>query len=132
LGTNPSHFARPRDIDIDEQGNLYIVDASHQNVQMFNKDGRLLMYFGDADSMSMPAGVAVSTENLEFFQERASSGFDIDKVVFVANHFDNRLSIFGFGKRRGIDYEKEYAELMRIRKQRLAEQQPEQPEQPEQ
>jgi DNA-binding beta-propeller fold protein YncE len=120
LGTNPSHFARPRDIDIDEDGNLYIVDASHQNVQMFNQQGQLLMYFGSPESMSGPAGVAVTTENIEYYQKFASSGFDLEKVVFVANHFDNRLSVFGFGKLRGVNYEEEYAELMRIRTERLA------------
>jgi DNA-binding beta-propeller fold protein YncE len=121
MGTNPSFFSRPRDVEVDHEGNVYVVDAGHQNVQMFNKEGRLLMFFGDANSMSMPAGIAVSTDNLEYFQSLASPGFVLDRVIYVANHFDNRLSIFGFGKRKGIDYEAEYTEIMQVREEKRQE-----------
>jgi DNA-binding beta-propeller fold protein YncE len=113
MGTNFANFGRPKGIAVDHQGQTYIVDAAHQNVQIFNDEGRLLMYFGGADalagSMNLPAGIAVTRDNLDYYQTLASPDFELESVLLVTNHFgDNRLGVYGIGKLRGVDYEKEY------------------------
>lgn len=113
LGTNFANFGRPRGIAVDDNGMIYVVDAAHQNVQIFNDAGRLLMFFGGRNSvaggMNLPAGVAVTRDNLEYYQTLAEPDFELESVVLVTNHFgDNRLAIYGMGKLRGVDYEKEY------------------------
>jgi hypothetical protein len=71
------------------------------------------MYFGGADalagSMNLPAGIAVTRDNLDYYQTLASPDFELESVLLVTNHFgDNRLGVYGIGKLRGVDYEKEY------------------------
>lgn len=109
LGANFAHFARPRGIATDDAGSFYIVDASHQNVQVFNRDGRLLMFFGGTQTMQLPSGVDVTTDNLDFFQGMAAPGFKLDAIALVTSHFGKRrLGVYGLGKLEEIDYEQEY------------------------
>jgi len=120
MGSNYGHFSRPRGIAIDDNFFTYVVDAAHENVQMFNEQGRLLMFFGDGKTQS-PAGIAITSESLEFFQALAAPGFELDQVLLVTSHFgDNRVGVYGMGKQRGIDYEAEYSEIKR-KLQELAE-----------
>ena len=46
IGNNPGHFARPRGIAFDREDRLYAVDASFNNVQIFNSQRQLLLFFG--------------------------------------------------------------------------------------
>jgi hypothetical protein len=110
LGDAFGQFGRPRGITVDKEGIIYVADASHQNVQMFNGKGRLLMFFGDPGlpdgSLNLPAHVAVSYDNLEYFQKLADPSFVVEKVVFVTNQFGPaKLSIYGFGHPRGVEAE---------------------------
>lgn len=120
LGNVVSLFGRPRGITVDDQGFIYIVDAAHQNVQIFNEQGRLLMYFGGPGEMKLPASVTVTKENLDIFQKMAAPNFELERVVFVTNHFGNkRLAVYGLGKRRGIDYDAEYAAIKKDLEERI-------------
>ncbi|PLX84877.1 MAG: hypothetical protein C0618_11060 [Desulfuromonas sp.] len=121
MGNVVSLFGRPRGIHVDDQGLIYVVDASHQNIQIFNQEGRLLMFFGGSNEMRLPASVAVSTENLEFFQQYAAPNFELERVVYVSNHFgDKRLAVYGLGQRRGVDYEAEYRLIREEREAEIA------------
>jgi len=113
MGTNYGHFSRPRGIAVDDNLFTYVVDAAHENVQVFNEQGRLLMFFADGKTQS-PAGVTVTKESMDFFQTLAAPGFELDQVLLVTSHFgNNRVGVYGMGKQRGIDYEAEYAEIKR-------------------
>jgi DNA-binding beta-propeller fold protein YncE len=126
LGNVVSLFGRPRGIAVDDQGRIYIVDAAHQNVQIFNESGRLLMYFGGPGEMKLPASVAVTKENLDLFQALAAPNFELERVILVTNHFgDKRLAIYGLGKRKGIDYDAEYAAIKKELEDRIRREQEE-------
>ena len=45
-GVGLGQFVRPKGIACDRESNLFVVDAGFENTQMFNKDGKLLMFFG--------------------------------------------------------------------------------------
>ena len=45
IGNVPGTFSRPKGIAVDKDENIYIVDASFENVQIFNSEGKLLMFF---------------------------------------------------------------------------------------
>jgi DNA-binding beta-propeller fold protein YncE len=112
MGTNQAFFSRPRGLAADEKGRIYVVDGGHQNVQVFSNAGRLLMFFGDKETMRLPSGIAITTENLDYYQTLAEPGFKLDRVLLVTSQFGNqRLGIYGMGKMEGIDYDAEYAAI---------------------
>ncbi len=112
-GDNLGHFARPRDITVDRNGLLYVVDAAFENVQIFRNDGQLLFWIGnnpqgERGKLSLPAGVAVDYDNMEYFQQYADPNFDIEHLILVTSQFGrDRLNVYGFGKQRGRQYPSE-------------------------
>ncbi|WP_243374059.1 hypothetical protein [Geotalea sp. SG265] len=107
LGDGFGQFGRPKGITVDDAGRIYVADSAHQNVQLFNEKGRLLMFFGDPGSapggtMNLPTSVAVSKENLDFYQKMADPSFELENVIFVINQYgSNKLSVYGLGHRKG-------------------------------
>ena len=47
-------FARPKEVDTDREGNVYVVDAAFGNFQIFSPDGELLMYIGERGDANAP------------------------------------------------------------------------------
>ena len=114
LGQNLNAFGRPRGIAVDRDGMVYIVDSAAQNTRIFDDKFRILMDFagpGTRASLNVPAGIAVTTDNLDYYQKLAQPDFILDKVIFVVSQFgDNKISIFGLGK-KGVDYDAEYRKI---------------------
>jgi len=133
LGDAYGQFSRPKGLTVDEQGRLYVVDTAYQNVQMFDEKGQLLMFFGGPDvpvgSMNLPAGITVSKDNLAYYQTLADPSFELEQVILVTNQVgDNmKVGIYGFGKKKGVDYDKwlqerlDEIEQARLKKQMLEE-----------
>lgn len=126
LGDGFGQFSRPKGIAADGNGYLYVIDSAFQNVQVLTEQGRILMFFGGADlktgGMNLPAGITLSKDNLPYFQTLADKNFEIEQVVLVANQFgDPKIGIYGFGKQRGIDYEKEYKRIQEERERKAKE-----------
>lgn len=103
-------FTRPKGVAVDKDGWIYVVDAAFSNVQVFDKDARhLLGYFGSpglpAGSLNLPAGIAVTSDNLSYFQALAAPDFILDKVVFVTNQstsvINPTISVYGMGEMKG-------------------------------
>ncbi len=110
VGTGFGQFARPKGIALDREGRLYVVDAAFENVQVFNKDGKLLIYFGGAgdqpDSLNLPTDITIDYENVKYFQQYAAPGFKLEYIVIVTSQFGvNTINVFGFGKMVDMDYD---------------------------
>jgi DNA-binding beta-propeller fold protein YncE len=112
-GDSYSEFSRPRSVALDHEGRMYVVDGGHQNVQVFDKSGRLLTFFGNPDpelpagaSLNLPAGIAVSSDNLDYFQKFAAPGFKLETIIYVINQYGRpTISVFGLGLMEGMKYE---------------------------
>ena len=48
LGDSPGTFSRPAGIGVDSEGHIYVVDTAFNNFQIFNDEGRLLLWIGKA------------------------------------------------------------------------------------
>jgi DNA-binding beta-propeller fold protein YncE len=101
-GQGPGQFARNKGVAVDRTGNVYIVDAASQLVQIFNPEGQLLLFFGEPGAceypMVLPAGVTIDYENVDYFQSYAAEGFELEYVVFVSNQYGPRkVAVYGFG-----------------------------------
>ncbi|MBJ6751534.1 NHL repeat-containing protein [Geomonas anaerohicana] len=128
LGTGLAEFNRPRTISFDKGGIMYVVDAATQNVRLLDKDFRLLMSFGEPGtpgSLNVPAGLAVSDEDLDYYQKFAAPDFVLDRVIFVISQFgESKISVYGLGKKKGVDYDalvKERIEQIRQKEEAMTE-----------
>jgi hypothetical protein len=116
LGDNPGHFARPKGLAIDREGLLYAADAAFNNVQIFNPEGRLLMFFGEN------AKVTIDTENVDLFRSYAAPEFEVEHLILVTSQFGERkVSVYGFGKEKGKHYPTEEEILREINERRRRE-----------
>jgi len=102
-GMNIGQFVRIKGIALDQESNIYAVDAAFENVQIFDKSGQLLMFFGGPYQgpgyMAMPAKVAIDYENLEYFEKYLDPEFTLDYLVFVTNQYGpEKIGIYGFVK----------------------------------
>ncbi len=96
-GRGMGQFVRPKEIGFDRSGNLYVVDAAFENVQIFNKEGQLLMYMGRPVNMNLPAGIGFSYNNLDNFKDYLYEDFDLKFLIFVTNQFgSNKIGVYGF------------------------------------
>ncbi len=125
LGITVGEFGRPRGIAVDNDGYIYVVDAAAQLVQIFDERMRLMMFFGapgTPGSLNIPAGIAVSTDNLDYYQKMAAPGFKLEKVLFVVSQVgDHLVSIYGVGKKQGVDYDADVKKTIALQAKMAAE-----------
>jgi DNA-binding beta-propeller fold protein YncE len=103
-GVAPGMFARPKGLAVDRQGITYVVDAATQVVQLFDTEGRLLLYFAQAGASTqgdvvLPAVVKVDYDNLSYFQKYVAPGHKLDYLILVTSQFGGqKVSVYGFLK----------------------------------
>lgn len=100
-GNNFGQFVRPKGIALDRELNRYVVDAAFENVQIFNKNNELLMFFGGGSKgpggMSLPAKVYIDYENIKYFDKFVNPDFKIKYLILVTNIIgDNKLNIYAY------------------------------------
>lgn len=80
--TTPGDFARPTNVAVDGDGNVYVSDTMNFRIQVFDADGNLIRTWGKAgDSpgyFARPKGIAI----------------DSDGDVWVADEVQDRLQLF--------------------------------------
>jgi len=112
-GDRVGNFARPKATAVDRDGNIYAVDVAFQNIQIFDSEGRILMYFGTATDQArtlvMPSGIALTYDRMDIFQKYADPGFTLEYVIAVASqgappNIGSKITLYGFGKMAGFDY----------------------------
>jgi sugar lactone lactonase YvrE len=100
-GDRLGQFARPKGIAVDRESNLYVVDAGFENTQIFDKNGKLLMFFGGSykgpGDMWLPAKVTIDYDNLTFFEKYVDPRFKLKYLILVTNQFGpDKLNIYGY------------------------------------
>lgn len=80
--TDPGNFAKPTNVAVDQDGNVYVTDTLNDRVEIFDADGNFIRTFGKngdcAGCFARPKGIAI----------------DADGHVWVADAMLNRLQIF--------------------------------------
>ncbi|NOX64569.1 MAG: hypothetical protein GXO85_01930 [Chlorobi bacterium] len=105
-GKGLGQFVRPKGIAVDKEGKLYVVDAGFENVQIFDKKGNLLMFFGGTyngpGGMWLPAKVIIDYDNLKYFQKYVDDRFNLKYLIFVTNQYGpDKINVYGY-----VEYKK--------------------------
>ena len=85
-GNVSGRFASPKGIALDSDGDIYVTDALMDNLQIFDRTGRLLLLVGrkghsDGEFMS-PGGITI----------------DQNDKIYVVETFNKRIQIFQYVK----------------------------------
>ncbi len=62
-----SVLAKPFGIDVDEQGNLYVMDRTSGDIKIYDRNGEYLRKIGDKSQFSMPTGLAVTPDGTKIY-----------------------------------------------------------------
>lgn len=102
-GPAMGQFIRPKGLAVDRLRRLYVVDAGFDNVQIFNEEGALLLFFGgptgELGGLNLPADIHLSyeEEDLALFRPYVASGYDLEYVVLVSSQYGQGLvNVYGF------------------------------------
>jgi sugar lactone lactonase YvrE len=107
-GRNAGNFARNKGIALDREGRIYVVDAAFQNVQVFNKEFKLLLFMlgpgSEPHNINLPAGVVIDYDNIQYFKQYISPQFDPEYLLLVTSNFGlNKVNVYVFGNYKGQD-----------------------------
>lgn len=111
VGDSVGNFSRPKGIAITRDKLMYVIDSAFENVQMFNAEGRPLLFIahggGQPEDLALPAGIAISYELAPLFQKYAAEGFKLEHIIAVTSQAGpSKVNIYGYGRQEGADYSK--------------------------
>jgi hypothetical protein len=121
LGDNIDEFIRPKGIAIDNEDRIWVVDAGPEVAKIYNQQAQLLLFFGlpgnERGMMNLPTKIVLDYDNVEFFEQYAVDGANIEFLVLVTNQYGpNKVSVYGFGSflpnSRAIDKQREFVQTL--------------------
>ncbi len=90
VGIRGGQFARPKGIDVDGEGRLYVSDAAFGNFQIFDREGRLLLAVGSRSQRGgpakfmLPAGIAVDEDGRIYMVDQYFRKVDVFRPAWLA------------------------------------------------
>lgn len=80
-GNKNGELNLPRDIAVDDSGNVYIVDGGNFRVQVFNRDGEFVQQIGKLGrqygDFARPKGIAIDKQNNIYVSDAAHGNYQI-------------------------------------------------------
>jgi len=94
---------KPMGLDVDNKGNLYVLDATAKQVVIYDRDGNFLRNVGNPNDISRPAGLGVDREGTRLYAvDIGGSSTDNHRVVVYDALSGKRLPDIGKrGKEKG-------------------------------
>ena len=102
FGMGFGQFQRVKGIAVDGDQILYAVDAAFRNVQMFDGEGRLLMFFGGGDhGLTSPARVVLDYDHMAEFEHLVDPQYELSYLILVTDLVGpDKLLVYGFVRPR--------------------------------
>ncbi len=84
VGKQLGNFARPKEAEVDANGNLYVIDSAFGNFQIFDSEGQLLLFVGDRSEEDGPAR----------FKLPSGITVDEDGRIYVVDQLFRKVEVF--------------------------------------
>lgn len=103
IGSGVGQFARPKGVAVDKQGRMYVVDSAFENVQIFDAQGNVLLFFGEPGNnlgnLNLPVDIEIDYDHVDHFKKYARQGFNIEYLIMVSSQFGpHKVNVYGFGE----------------------------------
>jgi len=100
IGERLGQFTRPKGNAVDKEDNVYVLDAAFENVQIFNKEGQLLLFFGGPyngpGDMYIPAQITIDYNNIKYYNHLVDKRYNLKYLILVANQYGpDKISVYG-------------------------------------
>ena len=90
---DPGQLARPLGMDVDKDGNLYVLDGTHRMVYVYDRDGRFLRNIGKPEDLNRPAGLGVSADGSRVYAvDIGGTSHDTHRIQAYDGKTGERLS----------------------------------------
>lgn len=80
-GDENNRMSKPLDVDVSEDGKIYVTDYGHREVKVFNKKGKFLFKFnkvGSAGALNSPVGIAAANGKIYVADTMKSQLYEFD------------------------------------------------------
>lgn len=88
-GEEPGALSRPTGMDVDKDGNLYVLDALTKVIHAYDRDGKFLrtvaLGLTAADAINRPAGLAVNADGTKLYAVDIGGTSSDDHKILVYN-----------------------------------------------
>lgn len=95
---DPGGLVMPLGMDVDKQGDLYVVDGNLKIVQVYDRDGKFLRSLGESSLFHRPAGLAVDADGTRVYVVDIGGVTSQEHRVRVLDALSGAL-LFDIGKR---------------------------------
>ena len=95
---DPGALRMPFGMDLDAEGNLYVLDGTAKRVHVFSAEGKFLRFMGEGMKWSRPAGLAIDVPRRRLYVVDAG-GVDNEDHRVRALDLDSGAQLFEIGKR---------------------------------
>lgn len=93
-------LGQPIGVDLDEQSNVYVMDARNKQVMVYTAEGKFLRSFGDNSMLYKPAGIAVTRDGSRVYAvDIGGSSSNEHKIVVFDGVTGQRVGVIG---KRGV------------------------------
>jgi len=93
---DPGQLGKPLGLDLDDEGNVYVLDGVNKNITVFDRDGVFLRNFGKPGDINRPAGLGVNGDGTRVYAvDIGGSSNETHRIVMYDGKTGEKLSIIG-------------------------------------
>ncbi|MEO8332459.1 MAG: hypothetical protein ABI479_08490, partial [Gallionella sp.] len=92
----PGQLSRPLGLDVDQDGNVYVLDGISKVVVVFTRDGKYLRTIGNPADINRPAGLGVNADGSRIYAvDIGGSSNDTHRILVYDGHSGAKLLEIG-------------------------------------
>ncbi|MFZ2540855.1 MAG: hypothetical protein WAW75_03655 [Gallionella sp.] len=92
----PGQLGRPLGIEVDKDGNLFVLDGLSKQVFAYDRDGKFLRTIGSPNDLNRPAGLGINADGSRVYAvDIGGSSYQTHKVIVYDGKSGEKLSEIG-------------------------------------